>query len=150
MIPESQYIEDTITVRNMKLPTEVTLTKGSLIRWLALSLGLINPNESRKTVVDLVEILFDNQLKTGSGLTVNEIMAKLRSRDKSISEKTVRYHLLKMEKKGILVRKNKEYSLKSSDFDVRDIEAMIKAYEEKFNDSMDKIKIAITKLKGMY
>ncbi len=150
MIPESQYIEESITVRNMKLPTEVTLTKGSLIRWLALSLGLINPNESRKTVVDLVEILFDNQLKTGKGISVNEIMNKLRARDKAVSEKTVRYHLLRLENKGILKRKNKEYSLITSDYDPRDIEEIINIYEKNVKESLEKARTAIKKLKGVY
>lgn len=65
MIPESEYIEETITVRDMRLPSDVTLTKRSLIRWIALSLGLINPNESRKSLIYLIEILFDNQLQNG-------------------------------------------------------------------------------------
>jgi len=152
MIPESEYIEETITVRDMRLPSDVTLTKRSLIRWIALSLGLINPNESRKSLIYLIEILFENQLKNKTGISVEQIMKEVEKKemDKSFSEKTVRYHLLRLEKKGFVKRKNIYYSLSVSDFSEDSIENMIEEYVERQNKAMDKVKMALNKLKGLY
>lgn len=152
MIPESEFIEETITVRDMRLPSDVTLTKRSLIRWIALSLGLINPNESRKSLIYLIEILFENQLKNKTGISVEQIMEEVNKKkiEKSFSEKTVRYHLLKLEKKGFVKRKNIFYSLSVSDFSDDSIENMIEEYVERQNKAMDKVKIALNKLKGLY
>jgi len=147
MIPEAEYIEKTITVRDMRLPVEVTLTKKSLIRWLALALGLINPRESRRAVLDLIEVLMDGQLQTGKGMTVDEIMGRL---DNKYSEKTVRYHLLRMERKGIVNRDKGVYSLRISDYDSRDITAIINEYDRSYQRAMAKIRDALQKLKGMY
>lgn len=153
MIPESEYIEETITVRDMRLPSDVTLTKRSLIRWIALSLGLINPNESRKSLIYLIEILFDNQLQNGKGISVEQIMEKVSKNkdiEKTFSEKTVRYHLLRLENKGFIKRKNGIYSLSVSDFSNDSIENVIEEYIIRQNKAMDKVKIALTKLKGLY
>jgi repressor of nif and glnA expression len=152
MIPESEYIEETITVRDMRLPSDVTLTKRSLIRWIALSLGLINPNESRKSLIYLIEILFENQLKNKTGISVEQIMKHVEKKemDKSFSEKTVRYHLLRLEKKGFVKRKNIYYSLSVSDFSDDSIENVVEEYIERQNRAMDKVKIALNKLKGLY
>jgi repressor of nif and glnA expression len=152
MIPESEFIEETITVRDMRLPSDVTLTKRSLIRWIALSLGLINPNESRKSLIYLIEILFENQLKNKTGISVEQIMKHVEKKemDKSFSEKTVRYHLLRLEKKGFVKRKNIYYSLSVSDFSDDSIENVVEEYIERQNRAMDKVKIALNKLKGLY
>ena len=44
---EASLIESEITIRNLRLPGEVLETRRAAIRWLALSLGIINPGESR-------------------------------------------------------------------------------------------------------
>ena len=40
MIPESRLIRSEITIRDMALPEDVLLARKSLIRWIALSLGV--------------------------------------------------------------------------------------------------------------
>lgn len=153
MIQESELIEETITVRDMRLPQDITLTKRSLIRWIALSLGLINPNESRKSLIHLIEILFDNQLKSGKGISVEQIMEKVSKNkdiEKTFSEKTVRYHLLRLEKKGFVKRKNIFYFLNVSDFSDDSIENIVEEYVQKQNKAMSKVKTALDKLKGLY
>ena len=150
MIPESEYIEKSIVIRDMRLPQEVMLTKASLVRWLALSLGLINPNESRKSVIDIIEVLFDNYFKGKGFVSVDEIMEKLRARNVNISEKTVRYHLLRMVKRGVVKHKNKMYSIVIPDTDEDCIDALIKSYDEGYRNAMKKIRIALGKLRNMY
>lgn len=150
---ESEYIDETITIRDMRLTPEVTLTKRSLIRWIALSLGLIHPNETRKSLIYLIEILFDNQLLKREGISVEQIMEELSKNkdiEKQFSEKTVRYHLLRLEKKGFVKRKNIFYSLNVSDFSDDSIENIAVEYSERQEKAMNKIKMALTKLKGLY
>lgn len=150
---ESKYIEETITVRDMRLPSDVKLTKRSLIKWIALSLGLINPNETRKSLLYLIEILFDNQLQKGEGISVEQIMEKVSKNkdiEKTFSEKTVRYHLLRLEKKGVVKRRNIYYSLSVSDFSDSSIENIVDEYALRQGKVMDKVKNALTSLKGFY
>jgi len=150
---ESKYIEETITVRDMRLPSDVKLTKRSLIKWIALSLGLINPNETRKSLLYLIEILFDNQLEKGEGISVEQIMEKVSKNkdiEKTFSEKTVRYHLLRLEKKGVVKRRNIYYSLSVSDFSNSSIENIVDEYALRQSKVMDKVKNALTSLKGFY
>lgn len=150
---ESELIEETITIRDMRLTQDVTLTKGTLIKWIALSLGLINPKESRKSLIYLIEILFDNQLKNGKGISVEQIMEKVsknKDNEKTFSEKTVRYHLLRLEKKGFVKRKNIFYSLNVSDFSDDSIENIAEEYIKRQNKAMSKVKTALDKLKGLY
>lgn len=150
MIPESEHIENIIVVRDMRLPPEVTLTKASLIRWLALALGLINPNESRKSLIDLIEVMLDIQLRSQRGAAVDEIMERLEKNGRECSEKTIRYHLLRLERKGVVKRRNKEYSFIISDTDNNGLEAILDSYNARYSSAMGKIKQALTKLKGMY
>jgi hypothetical protein len=42
--PESDFVRKTFTFRRMDLPPQVLLTKKSLLRWIALSMGLISEN----------------------------------------------------------------------------------------------------------
>jgi len=57
-LPEAELIRNTYIIREMDIPPQVKLTKRSLLRWLALSLGLISENESRSTVLDVLDALF--------------------------------------------------------------------------------------------
>lgn len=150
MIPEAEHIEGTITVRDMRLPQDVMLTRASLIRWLALALGLINPNESRKSLLDLIDVLFTVQLSGKRGITVDEIMERLRKENKGCSEKTVRYHLLRLGKRGVVRRKHKEYSLVISDLDDTGIESIADSYDSRYKAAMQKIRTALQTLKSKY
>ena len=54
-IPESDYIENAVTLRKLRLPDEVQMTRRGLVRWLALSMGLISPGETRQSVLSLLD-----------------------------------------------------------------------------------------------
>ena len=110
MIPESKFIKNEITLREMSLPDEVKLTRKSLIRWIALSLGLISPNESRKLMLDLLEALFYFHIQKEQPTTY-QILDKLGEiTGKKQNAKAVYYHLLKLKEAGILTRKKGQYS----------------------------------------
>ena len=46
-INEAKLIQAEVKLRNLLVPKEVTETRRSMLRWLALSLGIINPGETR-------------------------------------------------------------------------------------------------------
>ncbi len=109
MIPESKYIKKEITIREMGLNEEVKLTRGSLVRWVALSLGLISPNESRKLLIDLLDVLFEFFAK-GEEPTTKEILEALEKKKKSeVNAKAVYYHLQKLKDRGLLQREKGKY-----------------------------------------
>lgn len=103
-LPESSLILNEVTVRNLQLPDSVKMTKKSLVRWIALASGLINPKESRRTSLDVLEVLFEFQMKDRIDPTVEEIMGALKAADPAYGEreKAVRYHLTQLKDRGFL------------------------------------------------
>jgi len=105
MIPESKLIKKEVTLREILLSKEVLETKNSLIRWIALSLGLINQNESRLGVLSVFEALIYFQFVEKKDATFDEIMNYVQKQQQNLSEKSVRYHLLQLKRKGIVENK---------------------------------------------
>lgn len=139
MIPESKLINREILVRDMVLNEEVKLTKKSLIRWLALSLGLISPNESRKSLLTLLEILFTFHLNNVQP-TTKEIIEEINKIEK-VDDKTVYYHLSRLKERGIVKRKNGKYMIGDG---LGSLSEVIKrAYVEEFNNAFKKIEEAL-------
>ena len=56
-MPESQLIRGECLVRDLQFNEEVKMTRKSLVRYLALSLGLISPNETRAGLLEVLEAL---------------------------------------------------------------------------------------------
>jgi len=111
MIPESKLIKNEIVLRELAPTQEVKLARKSMVRWLALSLGLISPNESRTLVLDLLEVLFTAHISRQQ-LTTQDILERLEKiTGVKSKEKAVYYHLLRLKEFGILYRKNKLYCL---------------------------------------
>jgi len=115
MIPESKLIKSELVIRDMVLPNEVTLTRKSLMRWLAISLGLILPNESRRLLLDILEVIFSAHVQ-GEYPTTKDILSLLEQNTKQKpNPKAVYYHLLKLKEMVILSRKKGRYYLGDGD-----------------------------------
>lgn len=115
MIPESKLIRSELTIREMALPDDVLIARKSLIRWLALSLGLIHPNESRRLLLDILEALFEFHVKHASP-TTKDILERLAEMTKEEpNPKAVYYHLQRLMECGVLYRKKGRYSLGEGD-----------------------------------
>jgi DNA-binding transcriptional ArsR family regulator len=147
MIPESRLIRSELTIRELALPQEVLLARKSLVRWVALSLGMIHPNESRKLLLDILEALFEFHVKD-SPPTTKDILARL-SEKGQMSPKAVYYHLQRLKDMGILTRKKGRYYLgdgeKTSLKDIfRDF------YMRKADNAFSNIATALEKLEGSY
>lgn len=109
MIPESKFIRKEITLRNMWLADEVRLTRKSMVRWVALSLGLISEKESRDLIVDLLDVLFEFFAKAEEP-TTQEILDRLKVKTgKEPNPKAVYYHLQKLMDQGLLQREKGKY-----------------------------------------
>ncbi len=148
-LPESQHIQSEITIRNMLLPHEVELTKKSLVRWLALSLGLISPNETRTLILDILEALLSFHSHSHEP-TAEEIISKVTEirKEKETGEKAIRYHITQLVQKGILIRKKGNYSFYiNPENQSRDLgEALESLYLQNAKTSFGNIRRALQKL----
>jgi len=77
-------------------------TKRSAIRWLALSLGVINPGESRLSSLAVLDALVYFQFVKSVEPTVKDLEDYINANWEVINEKTLRYHLLRMKKMGFV------------------------------------------------
>ncbi len=149
MLPESKLIRSELTVRELALPDEVLLARKSLVRWLALSLGLIMPNESRKLLLDILEVLLEFHVKEQSP-TTRDVLARLEeATGEKPNAKAVYYHLLRLKNAGILERVKGRYRL--GDGDNRSLKELFRGiYLKKTDLAFSNIGIALEKLEGSY
>jgi predicted transcriptional regulator len=144
MIPEAELIKGELLVRNIALSDEVRLTRKSLVRWIALSLGLISPNESRTILLDVLDVLL-REFSQGNKPTTKEIHEKVQKmRKEPVSEKTVYYHLQKLASRGLLQREKGAYFLSKEKERIRD--SVKKAYEREFDEAFERIGHALDSL----
>lgn len=99
---EAALIEKEMTLRKLRLTNEVMETRRSAVRWLALSLGIINPGESRLSALAVLDALVHFQFIKNVDPNVRELTAYINSNWEEINEKTLRYHLLRMKKIGVV------------------------------------------------
>jgi hypothetical protein len=101
-LSEAELIESELTIRNLRLSKEVLDTRRSAVRWLALSLGIINPGESRLSSLAVLDSLIYFQFLKKQDPSVKEIVDYISKNWEPINEKTLRYHLLRMKKMGFV------------------------------------------------
>ncbi|MCK4327217.1 MAG: hypothetical protein KAW41_01945 [Candidatus Diapherotrites archaeon] len=104
MVPEKELIKREYTVRGMRLPNETKLTRQSLLRWLCLSLGLLSPDESRQSVLPIMDSFLELQF-SGQKPTVAELSEK-----SGQPEKAVRYHMHRLMAMGLAQEEKRHYS----------------------------------------
>lgn len=113
--PESELVRTTFIIRKMDFPPSVQMTKRSMLRWFALSFGLISEQESRTTVLDVLDGLFYYLLTKQYNPTTKEIQTYVLDKaDKKISEKLTRYHLNRLMDVNLILRKRNRYYLNNS------------------------------------
>ena len=150
--PEAEYVRKTFVLRKMDFPPEVSLTKKSMLRWVALSLGLISENESRSTVIDIMDLFFTKIFAEGKNPGSQEIQEELEGKGLKVSEKLVRYHLNKMCEIGFLSHAKGRYSLNPApDAERNDLaEAFSYWYKRELDESVNRVGTALTKLQAAY
>lgn len=151
--PEAGLIRSTLTVRRLDLPQSVLMTKRSLLRWLALSLGLISEKESRRTSIEILDALFYFLFSKKANPSVELIKKYLEEkRNIKISERLIRYHLEKLVQAGFIARKKGSYSINPAPQGERDDAiASIEYYmRAEFEQSLKHILLAMEKLIEKY
>jgi hypothetical protein len=119
--PEAELIRKTVILRQLDLPPSVAMTKRALLRWVALSLGLISPGESRSTMLAVLDGLFYFQFKEKRAVSVLELKEFLRQHHGiETSEKLVRYHLSKLSSLELIRKKKNLYSFNAAPHAERD------------------------------
>ena len=73
-VNESNLIENELTLRDLRITKEVTETRRSVVRWLALAMGIISPGESRLTAVSVFDSLLYFQFTERKDPSVEELM----------------------------------------------------------------------------
>jgi hypothetical protein len=150
--PEAQLIDTEVTLRDMQLTKDVRLTRKSLVRWLALSLGLISPNESRTTMLELLDALLYFQFAEKKDPEIAEIMAYIKQEAGNGNEKAVRYHLLQLKTTGLMDRKKGKYFFAISPLSEKgDISSTLDyVYKRRYDMALVKIKDAFRELQDSF
>jgi len=150
--PEAEHVRKTFTLRLMDFPPDVSLTKRSLLRWFALSFGLISEKESRSTILDVLDAVFYFQLSKKYSPTTFELLSRLKDEKKKIDEKLLRYHLKRLIDVGFLERRKGRLSF-ASDPNSEKYDA-VKSFNysvaKPVQDSMERISRALEKINEKY
>jgi len=151
--PESSLVRGVFVIREMDLPPQVLLTKRSLLRWFALASGLISEQESRSTVLEVLDALFYFQFQKRVDPTALEVIKYIREKhSKKVSEKLLRYHLNKLIALNLLRRKTRKYSFNPSPYAERkDLKASYNYWvREHLEKSLKDLEFAIGRLQESY
>ncbi len=111
-LSEAELIERELTIRNLRLSKEVLDTRRSAVRWLALSLGVINAGESRLGSLAVLDAMVYFQFLKKQDPTVKDMTEYIDRNWEPINEKTLRYHLLRMKKMGFLENQEGKFCFK--------------------------------------
>jgi len=148
---EKDLIESEMTLRRLRLPPEARLTRKSLLRWVALSLGLITPGESRDTIISILDALFHYQVR-GKSPTTRDIKAYIDQNYSETTEKTIRYQLGKLRETGFIEKDANSYRfVRAPNAPENDIRAGIfLAMDKHYVSSKNRLQDAITSLVSQY
>jgi len=152
-LPESGLVRKTFTLKRMDLPPSVQLTKRSLLRWFALSFGLISERESRDTVLNVLDALFFFLLKRNQNPTTLEVQAYINDKyHRKIGEKLLRYHLNRLIQLELLQRKQNRYFLNNHPYLEQGNLAESFNYwiKRPVNESLDDISKVLEKISSSY
>lgn len=114
--PESELVRNSFTIRAMDLPPNIHLTRRGMLRWFALAFGLISENESRSTVLDVLDSVFYFNFNKKIQPTTIEIQEYLKEKNKPVSDKLLRYHIKRFIDSGLIQRKKLRYHFMNSPY----------------------------------
>ena len=138
MIPEAELVRKEYLLRQLDMPPSVSLTKKSLLRWCALSLGLISKNESRDKGFLVLDALFHFLFSKKTNPTTLDIQSRIKEKNKlEMSEKLIRYHLNRLIEIGIIERKGLKYKVNPAPNSEKR-NSLKESFEHWFKKEMDK------------
>lgn len=151
-MPESSLVRGECLVRDLQLNDDVKMTRKALVRYLALSLGLISKNETRSGMLEVLEALLyfhHNHQQTGAHPGIYEILEKIKEIKKAEpNPKAVRYHLLELKKQGIIEAKKRRYGFVLAPLQEDDDlgSALSYSYGQRLDSAFEKIRRALSLL----
>jgi len=148
-IPEAKLIKSEIVLRDMDLSDEVKMTRKALIRWLALSLGLISKKESRQSIVSVLEALMYYHLKEKKEPNYQDLVDYFQKNNVQMNEKTIRYHLTQLRKSGVLEEDRGIYRFAGFHYDNLS-SALQASYQKRAHTAFFNISHAIRELERMF
>ena len=148
-MPEAKLIKSELLLREMQLSDDVKIARKSLVRWIALSLGLISPKESRQSVLSLLEALLYYHLKDKKEPTYNDLQEYLKGQNVEVNEKTLRYHLTQLRKAGVIEDARGVYRFAGFNGDNLST-ALEQTYKQRADMAFSNIKQAVDLLKKMH
>lgn len=154
MIPEAELVRKEFIIRKMDFPSNVSLTKNSLLRWCALSIGFISPKETRDKGLLILDSLFVYLFTKKESPTTLDLKSYLKEKHKAdLSEKLIRYHLNRLIDLGFLERDGLKYKLNPSpSSDKRDslAESFDAWFIKELTSELESTKGALDKLQEAY
>lgn len=151
-MPESELIRGECLVRELQFNEDVKLTRKGLVRWLALSLGLISPHETRTGLLEVLEALLYfhfRRRESKSDPDIHAILAKIKEIKKGEpNPKAVRYHLLQLKKLGIIETRKRRYRFVLAPLQENDdlSAGLSHVYKTRVESSFEKMKKALSLL----
>jgi len=151
-MPESALIRGECLVRELQFSEEVKLARKALVRWLALSLGLISPAESRTGLLEVFEALLFfhyRRREAHSNPDIAMLLEKIAEiRKGEPNPKAVRYHLLQLKKLGLIEAKDRRYRFVLSPEQENDdlATALSFVYRQRMEASFAKMRRALSQL----
>ncbi|MEM3791663.1 MAG: hypothetical protein QXL16_02975 [Candidatus Micrarchaeaceae archaeon] len=109
----SKIVDKEIRLRYVRIDKDTLETRRSSIRWLALTIGIINPGETRQSVLSVIDAILEFQFVRKTKPTAKELFEFINKSPiwGKINEKTLRYHLTRLKKKGLLENKEGRFYL---------------------------------------
>ena len=139
-----------LRLRSLRWDARSSETRRSIVRWIALSLGVISPGESRLSAVAVLDAILSFQLAEKKDPQVPELKTYIEKYWSPMNEKTLRYHLLQLKNMGIISSTKRQYHLVWPEIGERyDGEAWVNAYlDGQVEPVRNKLNIAIKELKS--
>jgi hypothetical protein len=154
MIPESELIRREFILRQVDLPSSVSLTKKSMLRWCCLSLGLISPKETREKGFLVFDSLFTFIFTKKQNPTTLEVKDYIKEKSSvEMSEKLIRYHLNRLIELGLIQRDGLQYKINPSPTSEQrnSLKESFNAWTKKqLDEETKKISEALEKMQKMY
>jgi hypothetical protein len=133
-----------ITLRKYEKPYDSS--KRELVRKVCLSLGLLQPGDSRDIIVDLLQVLDSarSQKQWLSSFEIRDKIAKIRKESSGLAESNIRRQLKRLRDAMLIDKQNNRYR-------ISEFESLSEIFEKKIEaflipQTIDRIKEYLSKL----
>ncbi len=143
------------TIREVELNPSILTSRKGLLRWFAISMGLINQGDRREGVIVLLDALFTYWFSRGKNPTFEELKYFVSRRylergEKPPSDEALRHHLRKMTRMGFIDRIGGRYKLNNDPLRPDDPISSINMMFKKIENVKEQLMVGFTHLKNLY